>query len=314
MPSVPCATLGAVWIPQVHRQVGRFYDGGVPARGAEPGEPPSRGRAPRIVLERHTDTGLESFGMQRRIAYDDRRLGELLVPADPDVFRTDLTSVPALLTWLVPKTGAHLPAALLHDGLVRDPEEPASYVSTQGRRVDRVEADRVFRDAMADTGTGVVRRWLVWSAVTVATLVLGRGLAWSGARTWRYRAAVALTVGVVVVLGNSAVADLFDASWPLTFEVPWMGERPWRVELAGGFAGAVTIPLLLGLAWGRFRAAGAIVGVLLAVLLPVTLALAVVAGTYVVIEVLATRWPALAAGLGAAVVAGSVTVMAVLLL
>ena len=35
--------------------------------------------------------------------------------------------------------------------------------------VDRVSADRVFRDAMADTGTGVVRRWIVWTAVTVAS-------------------------------------------------------------------------------------------------------------------------------------------------
>ncbi len=61
----------------------------------------------------------------------------------------------------MPRTGAHLPAALVHDALVGQRDDgAASYVSTQGHVVDRVEADRVFRDAMADTGTGVVRRWL----------------------------------------------------------------------------------------------------------------------------------------------------------
>lgn len=292
----------------MRQQVRRFYDGGVPGRGGQPGLPPNPGQGPRIVLERHTDAGLESFSMERRIAYDDRHLGELLVPADPATFRTDLTSVPALFTWLVPKTGAHLPAALLHDGLVQDPDEPASYISTLDHVVDRVEADRIFRDAMADTGTGVVRRWIVWSAVTLATLVLGRDLPWTAATSWRYRAAVATTVVGIVVLGYSAIADLFDGSWPATFELPWMGDRSWWLEVVGGFAGAVTIPVALGQLWGRFRTAGAIVGVLLAVLLPVTLALAGIAGSYLALERAAKRWPMVTAGLAAVVVAGSVVV------
>ena len=105
------------------------------------------------MLERHSEEGVETIALERRLAYRDRHLGELLVPADAG-FRTDLTSVPALFTWLVPKTGAHLPAALLHDALVAGRDDPASYASTEGHVVDRVEADRVFRDAMADTGTG----------------------------------------------------------------------------------------------------------------------------------------------------------------
>ncbi len=298
-----------VEVARVRQQVRRFYDGGLPARGQLPEVPPDPGQDPRIVLERHTEAGLESFSMERRIAYDDRRLGELLVPADPASFRTDLTSVPALFTWLVPKTGAHLPAALLHDGLVRDRGATSeSYVSTLGHHVDRVEADRIFRDAMADTGTGVVRRWIVWSAVTLATLVLGRDLPWAAATTWRYRAAVGVTVVCVVVLGNSALADLFDTSWPATFELPWMGERPWWLELIGGFAGAVAIPVALGMLWGRFHAAGAVVGVLLAVLLPVTLGLVLTAGSYLAVERAAARWPVVSAGVAAAVVVASVCV------
>ena len=100
----------------VKTQPRRFYDGGVLAIGDRIGLPPDPGADPRIVLERHLEDDLETFSLERRIAYRDRHLGEILVPASPD-FRTDLTSTPALFTWLVPKTGAHLPAALVHDAL-----------------------------------------------------------------------------------------------------------------------------------------------------------------------------------------------------
>ena len=80
--------------------------------------------------------------------------------------------------------------------------DPASYVSTEGHVVDRVEADRVFRDAMADTGTGVVRRWIVWTAVTVATIFVGRVVPWTPARQWSYRVAAALTIAAIVYLGD----------------------------------------------------------------------------------------------------------------
>ena len=188
------------------------------------------------MLERHAEEGVETFALERRLAYLDRHLGELLVPADPG-FRTDLTSVPALFTWLVPKTGAHLPAALLHDALVAGRDDPASYVSTDGHVVDRVAADRIFRDAMADTGTGVIRRWIVWTAVTVATIFVGREVPWSRARHWSYRIAAGATIATILYLGYSSTSDLFDRSWFLAVDVPWMGERGWWAEVAGGLAG-----------------------------------------------------------------------------
>ena len=133
---------------QVVQQARRFYDGGTLPRDERPGDPADPPADPRIVLERHAEEGVETFAFERRLAYLDRHLGELLVPADLGL-RTDLTSVPALFTWLVPKTGAHLPAALLQDALVAGCDDPAFYVSTEGHVVDRVEADRIFRDAMA---------------------------------------------------------------------------------------------------------------------------------------------------------------------
>lgn len=298
---------------QVQPQVSRFYDGGTLPTAQGPGEPPDPAEEMRIVLERHAEEGMETFALARRLAYLDRHLGELLVPASPE-FRTDLTSVPALFTWLVPKTGAHLPAALLHDALVAGRDDPVSYVSTEGHDVDRVEADRVFRDAMADTGTGVVRRWIVWTAVTVASIFVGRPVPWTRARQWGYRVAAALTIVTIVYLGYSSTADLFDRGWFLAVDVPWMGDRSFWAEVAGGLAGAIVVPLALSLLWGRMRMAGAIAGVMLAVLLHVTVGLAAIAASYLALERLARRSPAAARALAAAVVAGALITFALLTL
>ena len=294
---------------QVAPEPRRFYDGGTLARDGVPGEPPDPGADPRIVLERHAEEGVETFELERRLAYLDRHLGELLVPADPD-FRTDLTSVPALFTWLVPKTGAHLPAALLHDALVAGRDDPTSYVSTAGHEVDRVEADRIFRDAMADTGTGVIRRWIVWTAVTVATIFVGRAVPWTPAKHWSYRVAAAVTIVTILWLGYSSTSDLVDRSWVGAVDVPWMGERSWWVEAAGGLSGAIVLPLALSLLWGRLRMAGAIAGVMLAVLLHVTVGLAVIGTTYLALERLARRSALLAWALAAVVVAGALVTFA----
>nr|WP_257910115.1 hypothetical protein [Janibacter limosus] len=68
-----------------------------------------------------------------------------------------------------------------------------------------------------------------------------------------------------------------------------MAERVWWVELITGAIGAVVVPLLLGLLWGRFRAAGMIAGVALALLLHVTAAVALLTGVYQIAERPVTR-------------------------
>lgn len=285
----------------VRREAHRFYDGGLDADDDHPAVPPDPAAEPQIVLRRVAEGGHEQFAMQRRIAYRDRHLGELLVPRVTKTFRSDLTSVPALFTWLVPKTGLHLPATLLHDGLIHPPGD-LTYVSTEGHVILRSEADRVLRDAMADAGTALIRRWLVWSAVTTATMLSGAGTGWSRARALRSRITAGLTLLVIAVLGVLATLDLFDVDGAP--ELPWMGDRGWFVELVGGLAGAVVIPLLLGLTWGTFRRAGAIVGVTLAVLLHVTAALVVLTLLYRTLEWLTARAPRLVlvlTGIGIAV-------------
>ena len=61
--------LGTAMTRTVETQPRRFYDGGVLAIGDRIGLPPDPGADPRIVLERHLDDDLETFSLERRIAY-----------------------------------------------------------------------------------------------------------------------------------------------------------------------------------------------------------------------------------------------------
>lgn len=281
----------------------RFFDGGDPRRG----EAPDPTRPPRIVLERDVDErGNETFRLGRCIGYHDRHYGPIVVPPTLDTFRCDLTSVPDLFTWLVPKTGSHLPAALVHDGLVWDPRhEQKTYVCEQ--EIDRVGADRVFRDAMGDLGTGLVRRWLMWTAVSTATALAGIG---GPVARWLQRAAVIVTILTVVVLGYEATADLVDRTgrWWWTFGVPWMPEGSFASELRRGGAGALVVPLPLALLWWRFPRAGMILAVGLALLFHISLALALLTAVYLGCERLGRVVPraVLATVLGAVFVGAAI--------
>lgn len=294
----------------------RFFDGGTddePPRTL----PDAAYEMSRVIVALDGETEREWFQLRRRIGYRDRHHGDLLVPRDCASFYSDLTSVPALFTWLVPKSGDHLPAALIHDGLVRAPGTEQDHI---GPDIDRVEADRVFRDAMADSGTGVIRRWIVWTAVTLATIWAQQGTAASATRRAYYRWVMVATLGSIAWLGYQATADLVNRSgrWWCTYELFWVLGDTWWEELLSGLLGAVVVPLAISLVWGRFRQAGAIAGVLLGALFHVSLALLLLSGVYLVLEAAATdgwsglrrllgqvtaRWQAI---LGAAVVVAAV--------
>jgi Protein of unknown function (DUF1353) len=229
----------------------------------------------RVELRRRFDGSGESWQMTSRLAYHDRRLGVIIVPEPGGEGITDLTSVPLWFSWLVPKTGRHLPAALVHDGLT--PPAGGGYEIVPRREITQIDADRVFRDAMADLGTPPVRRWLVWSAVSVPTV---RTTGW-------WRAALAYgSIALIVTLGVVATLDLVD----LVDLLPWMGDRVWWEELALGLTFAVVVPSVLALVWPRrLRVAGLIVGVCIASLLHVTLAVAAVSLSYAAVEAVISR-------------------------
>lgn len=228
---------------------------------------------PRIVLERQFEDGREVFRLREPIGYWDDEVGTVIVPDNLREFETDLTSVLRFFTWLVSTTGVHLPAALVHDALTPDSMHGATYVA--GREIDRETADRIFRDSMGRLGTSLLQRWLIWSAVATATMIKApRGAAW---RSWL---AVVATVGTVLVLGAMATVDVVDCrSW-----LPWMGDRSLWVEVVSGAVFAFVIPVALSVLWGRLWRAGAVIGAALALLLHVTLALALVYGVFAALE------------------------------
>ena len=225
-----------------------------------------------IVLERLPirEGDCEEFRLHRTVTYtttldDGSSFVYTVPPANEPDWVTDLASVPQLLTWLVPTSGRHLPAALVHDALVDDPA------------IDRYHADELFRDGMGDLDVGFIRRWLMWTAVTLETIRRRADLA-TRIRTFG-------SLLLIVLLGAAATVNL---ATDITI-LPWMGSEDgvagFFVEVAFGLAGAVVIPIVLGLVlWAPVRTAGVIAGVSIAVLFHAMLLVATVYGFYRVLE------------------------------
>ncbi len=89
----------------------------------------------------------------RPLVYDGAR-DRFVVPAG---FRTDFASVPHALTWLVPRTGKHNRAAVLHD-----------YLTRNSQLVTRKDADGIFLRVLRELGVGLVRRRLLYWGVRLA--------------------------------------------------------------------------------------------------------------------------------------------------
>ena len=87
----------------------------------------------------------------------------------PRGMETDLATVPSFLWGVVASYGRQTLPAVLHDMLCYAsalPGQPPPY-----RRNSRRLADALFRTTLADSGSGVVRRWIMWTGVRLG----GRG-------------------------------------------------------------------------------------------------------------------------------------------
>lgn len=207
--------------------------------------------APRFLREEGAEEAVyvlrrldkKHYALQERFRYVEPADGRTFkIPANCDSFKTDLASIPSPLTWLVPKDGTHTPAALLHDALVSEPGRPVDYI---GPEVDRVEADRIFREAMAHLGVPLLRRWVMWSAVSLATFLGPRpGSMGRMAAVWRWlrillvlAALGSLTVGALAIW-----TDALDVTWAIlpwvevAPRLPWMSDRSAAAEVAGAVA------------------------------------------------------------------------------
>lgn len=80
----------------------------------------------------------------------------------PAGYVTDFATVPDFLVWVINKTGPYTRAAVVHDWLITD-EIPAKRVTSQ-------DTDGIFRRIMREEGTPLVRRWVMWAAVRLASL------------------------------------------------------------------------------------------------------------------------------------------------
>jgi hypothetical protein len=120
----------------------------------------------------------------------------------PTGSRTDFASVPAVFQWLIPRSGRYTRAAVLHDHLW----EIAPQVS-------RADADGIFRRAMAELGVPFLRRWIMWAAVRVVSLVKSRFR--DGRRDITRVLALVLLPGSLVLAGALFALVLFVGFWLL---------------------------------------------------------------------------------------------------
>jgi len=166
---------------------------------------------------------------------------------------TDLASVPSFLTWLVPRYGRHTLPALLHDQLVVGGMDPN----------DREKADATFRDAMGGTRVPLVMRWVMWTAVSLATHLL---------RAWRWKVLIAAWVASYALAG-------FD----LLFAV--LGWRPVPAASSAAILLPILVsPLFLSVVWGRRYRFGVIVAYSLLVLPASVISVAATIFLYRIVE------------------------------
>lgn len=177
----------------------------------------------------------------------------------PQGLVTDLASVPVPLWGVIASYGRQTLPAILHDAASR--ELAASAAPASARRAARRDADHLFRETLRQSGTGPVRRLLMWAAVRlfghvplavvfllavvagIAALCLGA----AGAGTpW--------VTGAWIVAGGAAAALLVLAVLLGVESRPAAGgSRPrWVPTAVGSLLGAagtgfVALPLLLPL-------------------------------------------------------------------
>jgi hypothetical protein len=145
---------------------------------------------------------------------------------------TDLTSVPWFLRWFIGKYGRHTRAALLHDHMLEHGE------------VERAEADLAFRTVLEELDVGLIRRWIMWAAVTLGTRF---NRPWWPVRALMVAWVVAMLAGVGTLVyaigtGNWMLAIVAVVA-PTPAVVLWLDQ--WKAGLWAGYGVAIVgIPSL----------------------------------------------------------------------
>lgn len=194
-----------------------------------------------VLVEQQTDG--HWFHVRRSFAYHDPILDKDVVV--PQGLKTDLSSVPWFLWWLVASYGTHTAAALVHD-----------YLVVENMTVpQRVEADAIFFHALEESGNNWFRHRIMFAAVSwglsmrkgapilfcvfVAQLALFWGTAlWGvlGAIGWCDHGTAAGLVALIVGLAGFAWARVPTTARELAW---WL----WPASVAA--VGVVAVPVLV---------------------------------------------------------------------
>lgn len=142
------------------------------------------------------------WSVQEPLAYMGQR-DCFTIPVD---FVTDFTTVPRVVTWLIPRTGIHSRAAILHDYLC---------VEAHQGRFSRADADGIFRRVLREYNVPFLRRWMMWAAVRAASRL----------RHASFKELVQFSCIVLFAVPFLLIPSLILLAWTALF---WMFELPWR--------------------------------------------------------------------------------------
>jgi hypothetical protein len=134
-------------------------------------------------------TGDDDWELVEDLVYEGRR-ERFVVPKRA---ATDFASVPQPFRWLIPTSGRHSKAAVLHDYLWRAEPRVCTYE----------EADGLFRRALHDLEVPLLRRWIMWAAVRWVSLFRTR-FTDGGRDGWR-ATLVTIFPGLFVAAGGAIV-------------------------------------------------------------------------------------------------------------
>jgi len=188
----------------------------------------------RVLLRQIGDA---NFSLQETLVLTWPVAGEGAPPSTlvirPDwVPRTDLASIPDYLGWFARRFGRHTPAAVVHDLLIPDAEDPWPADLPPEWQLPAVRADRLFRDLLLASGVPPLRSYLMWAAVAARTRWQSGWLGKVSLVVW----------GLLAVAGSAAlVAGIAE------------GSALWIVV-------ALIAPAIAALLWGAEYAAGVTAG------------------------------------------------------
>lgn len=122
---------------------------------------------------------------------------------------TDFASVPRPFVWFIPRYGKYTRAAILHDYLWR-------FKALDGE-ISWADADGLFRRTLRELDVAFLRRWIMWSAVRLASMTKRQA---SKGRFAQIPRALACALLAIVVVGPPAIVIV--ASLAVFWVIEWI--------------------------------------------------------------------------------------------